>query len=108
MKMSKSLPDTAIFLHDSAEAIRQKILKAYCPPRETKMNPPVIELAHLFSFRERRDRPFIIERPQQYGGGRLEFWTFDELVKAYTEGKIHPPWTLRMLSLMRLLSTSSQ
>lgn len=89
MKMSKSLPDTAIFLHDSAEAIRQKILKAYCPPRETKMNP-VIELAHLFSFRERRDKPFIIERPQQYGGGRLEFWTFDELVKAYTEGKIHP------------------
>ncbi len=89
MKMSKSLPDTAIFLHDSAETIRQKILKAYCPPKETQTNP-VIELAHLFSFRERRDKPFIIERPQQYGGGRLEFWTFDELIKAYSEGKIHP------------------
>ncbi|MGC9152412.1 MAG: tyrosine--tRNA ligase [Vulcanisaeta sp.] len=89
LKMSKSIPDTAIFLHDTEEDIRQKILKAYCPPREVRMNP-VIELAHLFSFRERRSEPFIIERPQQYGGGRLEFWTFDELVKAYVEGKIHP------------------
>mgnify|MGYP001626343635 CR=1 FL=1 len=89
LKMSKSIPDTAIFLHDTEEDIRQKILKAYCPPREIRMNP-VIELAHLFSFRERRSEPFIIERPQQYGGGRLEFWTFDELVKAYVEGKIHP------------------
>ncbi len=89
MKMSKSLPDTAIFLHDDVDSIRQKILKAYCPPREVKMNP-VIELAHLFLFRERRDKPFIIERPQQYGGGYLEFWSFDELVKAYADGKIHP------------------
>ncbi|WP_069808084.1 tyrosine--tRNA ligase [Vulcanisaeta thermophila] len=89
MKMSKSLPDTAIFLHDTPDAIRQKILRAYCPPRETRTNP-VIELAHLFAFREERREPFIIERPQEYGGGRLEFWSFDELVKAYGEGKIHP------------------
>lgn len=89
MKMSKSLPDTAIFLHDAAEEIRQKILKAYCPPREVTMNP-VMELAHLFVFRERRSKPFVIERPQQYGGGRMEFWTFEELTKAYSEGKVHP------------------
>lgn len=89
MKMSKSLPDTAIFLHDNVDSIRQKILKAYCPPREVSMNP-VIELAHLFSFRESRDKPFTIERPRQYGGGYLEFWSFDELVRAYADGKIHP------------------
>jgi tyrosyl-tRNA synthetase len=89
LKMSKSLPDTAIFLHDTAEEIRQKILRAYCPPREIKMNP-IIELTHIFAFRENRDKPFIIERPQQYGGGRMEFWTFEEFVKAYVEGKIHP------------------
>ncbi len=89
LKMSKSLPETAIFIHDPPEAIRQKIIKAYCPPRDTSFNP-IIELTRLFAFRERRRTPFVIERPPQYGGGRVEVWTFEELVRLYEEGKIHP------------------
>ncbi len=89
LKMSKSIPDSAVFLHDSPDEIRRKILRAYCPPRDVALNP-VIELARLFAFREERKEPFVIERPPQYGGGRIEVWTFDELVKLYTEGKIHP------------------
>jgi len=89
LKMSKSVPESAIFLHDSPEEIRRKILRAYCPPRDTTMNP-VIELARLFAFRDERREPFIIERPEKYGGGRVEIWTFEELVKLYAEGKIHP------------------
>ena len=89
IKMSKSLPDTAIFLHDDPEQIRSKIVKAYCPPRDVELNP-VIELARIVSFREPRKSPFVVERPPQYGGGRFEFWTFEELSRAYAEGRIHP------------------
>ncbi len=32
MKMSKSKPDTCIFVHDSPSEIERKIMKAYCPP----------------------------------------------------------------------------
>ncbi len=88
IKMSKSLPETAIFLHDKPEEIRQKILKAYCPPRVLENNP-VIEITRLIVFREERKEPFIIERPAKYGG-TLEVWTFEELEKIYSEGKLHP------------------
>jgi tyrosyl-tRNA synthetase len=32
-KMSKSDPDSAIFMEDAAEDVRRKIKKAYCPPQ---------------------------------------------------------------------------
>ncbi|NPB01130.1 MAG: tyrosine--tRNA ligase [Crenarchaeota archaeon] len=89
LKMSKSIPESAIFLHEDPETIRKKIQKAYCPPREIENNP-IIELARLFSFREERKTPLVIERPQEYGGGRIEIWTFEELCNLYKEGKIHP------------------
>ncbi len=89
LKMSKSVPDSAIFLHDSPDEIRRKIQKAYCPPRDVELNP-IIELARLFAFREERKEPFVIEKPKEYGGERIEIWNFEELVKYYTEGKIHP------------------
>jgi len=88
MKMSKSVPQSAIFIHDSPEEIRQKISKAYCPPRETEYNP-VLELLHISAFREERKTPFIIKRPPQYGGD-IEVWTYEEVERLYREGKIHP------------------
>ena len=87
-KMSKSRPETAIFLHDSPDDVAKKIRNAYCPPKVTENNP-VIELARLFSFREPRRNPFVIKRPSEYGGV-AEYWTFNELTKDYAEGKIHP------------------
>lgn len=87
-KMSKSRPETAIFLHDSPDDVARKIKNAYCPPKMTENNP-VIELAKLFSFREPRRSPFTVKRPSEYGGP-VEYWTFDELTKDYVEGKIHP------------------
>ncbi|WP_291765898.1 tyrosine--tRNA ligase [Caldivirga sp. UBA161] len=87
-KMSKSRPETAIFLHDSPDDVAKKIKNAYCPPK-TIENNPVVELAKLFSFREPRKNPFTVKRPSEYGGA-VEYWTFDELTKDYAEGKIHP------------------
>src|SRR3989304_2912579 len=39
IKMSKSLPDTAIFMTDTKEDIRRKINKAYCLEGDIKENP---------------------------------------------------------------------
>ena len=88
-KMSKSKPDTALFLHDQPDEVRRKVLNAYCPPKVLEGNP-VLDLARVFSFREPRKTPFTVERPAQFGGGRLEFWTFEELAKAYGDGAVHP------------------
>lgn len=41
MKMSKSKPETCVFIHDSPADIERKILKAFCPPKETNYNPVV-------------------------------------------------------------------
>jgi len=38
-KMSKSDPDSAIFMEDSADDVRRKIRQAYCPPGVIKGNP---------------------------------------------------------------------
>jgi len=38
-KMSKSIPGSAIYIHDSEEQIRAKIKKAYCPPQIVEFNP---------------------------------------------------------------------
>jgi tyrosyl-tRNA synthetase len=39
LKMSKSKPDTAIFMTDSEEDIKRKIKKAYCPEGIITENP---------------------------------------------------------------------
>ena len=38
-KMSKSDPDSAIFMEDTVEDVRRKIKKAYCPPAVVEENP---------------------------------------------------------------------
>jgi tyrosyl-tRNA synthetase len=84
-KMSKSKPDSAIFVHDSEEEITRKIKKAYCPEKVIEGNP-VIEYAEYLVL---RDKPLKVERPQKFGSD-VEFANSDELKKTYSEGKLHP------------------
>ncbi len=85
-KMSKSKPETCIFIHDSPEEIRGKIAEAYCPPKQTTGNP-VLEIAKYVVFE--KQKTLFIDRKQKYGGP-VEFSSFEELEKAYGEGKLHP------------------
>jgi len=85
-KMSKSKPWTCIFIHDSPEAIREKLRKAWCPPKETEFNP-VLELVRYVIFEERDS--FRLERPTKYGGD-VEFPSYLDVEKAYVKGEIHP------------------
>jgi len=85
-KMSKSKPETAIFVHDSYEDIKRKILNAFCPPKQKDLNP-ILEICKYIIFRK-FDR-MIIKREEKYGGN-LEVLSYEELEKLYVEGKIHP------------------
>jgi tyrosyl-tRNA synthetase len=85
-KMSKSKPETSIFVHDSAEEIMRKVNSAYCPPKVLEGNA-LIEYSRYIVFR--KQKLLRIERPEKYGGN-VEFFTPDELEKAYVGGALHP------------------
>lgn len=46
-KMSKSDPDTAIFMEDTEEDVKRKINKAFCPPKILQDNPCIEYLEHM-------------------------------------------------------------
>ncbi|MGC8812305.1 MAG: tyrosine--tRNA ligase [Candidatus Aenigmatarchaeota archaeon] len=85
-KMSKSKPWTCIFIHDKKEEIEEKLRKAWCPEKVVESNP-ILEIAKYVIFRE--SKSFEIEREKKYGGSVI-FGSYEELEKAYREGKIHP------------------
>ncbi|HJX23719.1 MAG TPA: tyrosine--tRNA ligase [Candidatus Bathyarchaeia archaeon] len=87
IKMSKSKPETAIFIHDSEEVIEKKISAAYCPPRIVEGNP-VIDLNRYLFF---TDSSFSlpIDRPRKYGGD-ISIESIERLTSFYSEGKLHP------------------
>jgi tyrosyl-tRNA synthetase len=87
IKMSKSKPDTAIFVTDAPEEIRRKLRKAYCPPGETENNP-VIDIVRNIILR-REGNELVVRREEKYGGD-VVYTSFDELVRDYREGRLHP------------------
>ncbi|HME87366.1 MAG TPA: tyrosine--tRNA ligase, partial [Candidatus Nanoarchaeia archaeon] len=61
-KMSKSQPDTAIFMDDSAEDVSRKISKAYCPQGVVEDNP-ILEYAKYIVFEHTSS--ITIKRPEK-------------------------------------------
>ncbi|MFH1332164.1 MAG: tyrosine--tRNA ligase [archaeon] len=84
MKMSKSKPDTAIFMTDTEEEVKRKIMKAYCPEKETHENP-IMEYYNYILFEKFKE--IKIERKKQ---GPLTVADYKELTKLYSNGEIHP------------------
>ncbi len=86
MKMSKSKPETAIFMTDSREQIFDKFKKAYCPEGIEEDNP-VLEYAKYIIFEKFNE--IEIKRPEKFGGN-LKIKSYDELKKIFIEKKLHP------------------
>ena len=86
-KMSKSKPETAIYVTDSPEDIRRKLRNAYCPAGEIQNNP-VIDIVKNIILRRPRAK-LTVKRPEKYGGD-VVYTSFDELAKDFREGKLHP------------------
>jgi len=85
-KMSKSKPETSIFVHDSREEITRKVNSAYCPAKVLEGNA-LIDYSKYIVFRKKKS--MRIERPEKYGGN-VEFSSFLEMQLAYTAGALHP------------------
>jgi tyrosyl-tRNA synthetase len=83
-KMSKSNPDSAIFMLDSKTDIQRKINKAWCPQGDIKDNP-VLEYCKYIIF-ERFDK-FDVKRPEKYGGD-VSYSSYRELEAAYENGSL--------------------
>lgn len=86
-KMSKSRPETAIYVTDSPEDIRRKLRKAYCPVREIENNPVIDIVRHIILRREGDE--ITVERPEKFGG-TVTYASFDELAEDFRRGALHP------------------
>ena len=78
-KMSKSNPDSGIFMHDDAESIRSKIKKAWCESGMTEANP-LLEIARQIIFHENKE--ITVERPEKFGETRDNYVTYTGFDKA--------------------------
>lgn len=88
LKMSKSKPNSAIFVHDSPDEIRDKIRKAYGPPKVVEFNP-LLNWVETLVFWGEKTGEFIIDRPERYGG-RVTYHEIDKLVADYAGGELFP------------------
>lgn len=97
MKMSKSKPDTAIFMTDSKEDIKRKITKAYAPEGVVEDNP-ILDYCKQIIFEAKwlkRETPlltngmFEVKRPEKFGGD-VSYGSYEELEKDYAEKKLFP------------------
>jgi tyrosyl-tRNA synthetase len=85
-KMSKSDPNSGIFIHDSDEEIKTKIKKAWCEEGNIKNNP-LLEIANHVIFHEFNE--IKVERPEKFGGNVI-YSTYSELEFDFAEKKLHP------------------
>jgi len=86
LKMSKSKPDTAVFMTDTTDDVSRKITKAYCPEGIVENNP-ILEYCKYILF-ESFDK-IVIERPEKFGG-TLRFSTYNELEQTFRNKELHP------------------
>lgn len=85
-KMSKSKPQTAVFIHDSRKEIEEKINAAFCPEKTTEGNP-VLEIWKYIILRKFDSR--TIKRPAKFGGD-LDVHKYEELENIFRKGGLHP------------------
>jgi len=84
-KMSSS-KGNYVSVRDSAEVIERKIMKAYCPARDTDNNPIVqIAIHHILP----RFNVLKVERDQRYGGD-VTYESPEQLIEDFKSGELHP------------------
>jgi len=84
--MSKSDPDSAIFMEDKEEDVKRKIKKAFCPEKIVEGNPILDYTKHIVF---ERLGEFTIKRDAK-NGGNLIYATYADLEKDFVSGALHP------------------
>ncbi len=84
-KMSKSDPDSGIYLHDGEDDIRRKVKKAWCP--EGVPDNPIMEICRMIVFPH--GRKLLIKRPEKWGGD-LTIEDYEQLRVIFGKKQLHP------------------
>jgi len=87
MKMSKSIPSSAIYMVDGEEEVKKKISGAFCPEGEIEFNP-LMDWAKYLVFINDKSK-LEIKRAEKFGGNKT-YNSFEELNKDFAEKKLHP------------------
>jgi len=82
-KMSKSDPDSAIFMEDTKADVERKIKKAYCPPEITENNPIIDYTEHIIFA-------YYGKLTMDVDGVSITYTEYETLEADYKSGKIHP------------------
>lgn len=85
-KMSKSDPNSAIFMEDSEQEVKTKIKKAFCPPGVVDGNPCLAYLRHIVLPWK---GSFQVLRADANGGDKL-YLEWADLEADYASGALHP------------------
>jgi len=85
-KMSKSDPDSAIFMEDVEVEVNRKIKVALCAPRDIKVNPCLDYLKHIV-FPKKGE--LAISREEGNGGPKV-YKSYPELEADFESGALHP------------------
>jgi tyrosyl-tRNA synthetase len=86
-KMSKSKPDSGIYMTDSPEEIRRKINQAYAPEGIVEFNP-ILDWTKNIIFYEPGSTLTII-REERFGGN-VTYNSYEDLEKDYAAKQLHP------------------
>jgi tyrosyl-tRNA synthetase len=98
VKMSKSKPDSAVWVTDNYDEISRKFKKAYCPMPskekseeenliEQKLNP-ILNWCEFLVYPA--GKIITIKELEKFGGKITKYESFAELKSAYVKGVIHP------------------
>jgi tyrosyl-tRNA synthetase len=85
-KMSKSDPNSGIFIHNTDDEIKKKISKAWCEEANIENNP-LLEIARTVIFHDFDE--IKVERPEKFGGN-VSYTDYDQLETDFAEKKLHP------------------
>jgi tyrosyl-tRNA synthetase len=91
-KMSKSKPNSAVWVHDSEDEIFRKLKKAYCPMPEGLSDEqlsriPLLQWSRFMIYPA--GHVVSLNRKDEHGGDTT-YSTYEALFRAYKSGSIHP------------------
>jgi tyrosyl-tRNA synthetase len=87
MKMSKSIPSSAVYMVDGEEEVKKKINNAFCPEGEIEFNP-LLDWAKYLVFTN-NESLLEIKRPDKFGGNK-SYTSYEHLERDFAEKKLHP------------------
>jgi tyrosyl-tRNA synthetase len=85
-KMSKSIPDSAIFMEDSEKDVQRKIKNGFCPLKQVDGNPIFDYIKYIIFPKFGK---LFIERKEENGGNVL-YDNYEKLCQDYKDEKVHP------------------